>query len=590
MDAGYTNLAAPHVFTADAAPNKFVTVTQVMPGAAPYQSPSTFQYSRKPQQQPVAQMNAPASFMRPMQQQQPMVFQPQAQPQFQPQPQRVMEHTTGRVVYPGVAPPPRVDFAPSPHGLVRDWEGLAHARNARAEMARAQWMPEARLVQREGPTAVATLAESSARANFALDHPEAALRVVQTPGAAAATTRGGYADASGLVASPHARTFVDHQTYLAWKRQEYQRHLEAEAAGEVFVPRPFPGTEAPGAAQMPLPSERGVQFRDPVNAQPAGSEADQMDEEEETDEEEQELAAQWQGREPPREAVARAVEARVRRQQRNAHIKSLNGFLKDARLVGTADEIAWLHPPQVPPPQGWNGYWDLCAGHELLLQLMRVSGATPTNSPTLTKHFMYAELLSCVQRMQYGNYLVFFDRRGESPHERWFYIKSLPLASSAQLCPFLCWAKHRTAHNAIDAIPLTNVMWVTPGVHTERFKRWRIGNSDGARYLHGPFVGKSRANILVYGAFTVWVYDGGKRVRGIDVVATDPLAFTMWMKLLDDVAQLNAALDTTGCVRAVQQYIEELKVAKQLAELDPPKPSILERIYAKILPEDRPWV
>ena len=189
----------------------------------------------------------------------------------------------------------------------------------------------------------------------------------------------------------------------------------------------------------------------------------------------------------------------------------------------------------------------------MILQLLAVSGSSPENSPSLTKHFMYPELLSCFQRLQYGTYLILY-QNGEPPHERYFYVKPLPLANKTQYCPYLCWATHKNANNASDCIPLCNVMWVTQGCYTPELRKYRRNDE----YIDGPFVGKKRVACLSHGCMTIWLYDG-RKTRGINVLATDPLVFTMWMKLLDDCAQLNAALDLSGSVRALQRFLEDLK-------------------------------
>jgi hypothetical protein len=304
---------------------------------------------------------------------------------------------------------------------------------------------------------------------------------------------------------PHPNDYLlEHQAYLEFRRQEYRKRVEAEASGELYYPE-VPYSEA---------------F---VNSLPG---------------------AQGQPRGPP--GISIDFESRTRK------------LFAKPQIIGSKEEVAWLQPPEIPLPVGWNGFWDLCSGHELLLQIMAVSGANPDNSPSLTEHFMYPELLSCCQRLQYGSYLVHYQKK-ERPHERYFYIKSLPLANKAQFCPFLCFSLHRHAHQAIDAIPLCNVMWVTHGVHTENLLRYYLGGD----FITGPYVGKHKAELLTYGAFTVWIYDG-QATKGIDLVATDPLSFSMWMKLLEDVAQLNAALDVTGSVRALQRDLERLLESGEL--------------------------
>lgn len=299
---------------------------------------------------------------------------------------------------------------------------------------------------------------------------------------------------------------VDHQAYLQWRRTEYQQRLAAEARGEDYTNRrPYSSdfTETlPGGSRDP-PSFISIDF---VN-------------------------------------------------------RSRKLFSKP-QVVGTKEEVAWLQPPEIPQPVGWNGFWDLCAGHELILQLMAVSGANAENSPSLTQHFMYPELLSCIQRLQYGAYLVHYPKN-DTPHERYFYVKPLPLANRGQYCPFLCWSVHRHAHDALDAIPLCNVMWVTQGVLTQPLQKAYLGGD----YISGPFVGKARAELLTHGVFTVWVYDG-QSTKGINLCATDPLVFAMFMKLLEDVAQLNAALDVTGSVRALQEDLERLREEGGLMERD----------------------
>lgn len=297
-----------------------------------------------------------------------------------------------------------------------------------------------------------------------------------------------------------AQHLVDHQAFLEWRREEYKRRLEAEARGETYAER-RPYSDA---------------F---VNTLPgAGSNSISID------------------------FVSRSKK-----------------LFHQPQVLGTKEEIAWLQPPEIPQPVGWNGYWDLCAGHELILQLMAVSGATPDNSPSLTAHFMYPELLSCLQRLQYGAYAIHYSA-SEPPHERYFYIKPLPLGNRNQYCPFLCWSVHRHSHQAQDAIPLCNVMWVTQGVFTNNLAKYHLGGD----YIAGPFVGKRRAELLAHGVFTVWVFDG-RETKGIDICATDPLVFAMFMKLFDDIAQLNASLDITGSVRALQHDIERMREEGTLA-------------------------
>lgn len=288
---------------------------------------------------------------------------------------------------------------------------------------------------------------------------------------------------------------LDHQAYLEWRREEYRKRQEAEARGELYVER------RPYSDQF-------------VKSLPGGGDGNMIS---------------------------------VDFVQRSRKL-----FTKP-QIVGSKEEIAWLQSPEIPLPVGWNGYWDLCAGHELLLQIMALSGVNPENSPSLTQHFMYPELLSCIQRLQYGAYLVHYDK-GEPPHERYFYVKPLPLASKSQYCPFLCWSTHRHSHQAMDAVPLCNVMWVTQGVCSKTLQKYFLGGD----FIGGPFVGKNRAELLVHGVFTVWVFDG-KETKGIDLCATDPLVFAMFMKLLEDVAQLNASLDVTGSVRALQRDIEAMR-------------------------------
>eukprot|EP00658_Telonema_sp_P-2_P052215 TRINITY_DN40408_c0_g1_i4.p1 TRINITY_DN40408_c0_g1~~TRINITY_DN40408_c0_g1_i4.p1 ORF type:complete len:119 (-),score=29.05 TRINITY_DN40408_c0_g1_i4:157-513(-) len=118
-------------------------------------------------------------------------------------------------------------------------------------------------------------------------------------------------------------------------------------------------------------------------------------------------------------------------------------------------------------------------------------------------------------------------------------------------------------------------MWVTQGIDSsEALQKYWIGGN----FMHGPFVGKRRAECLIHGAMTVWVYDG-KKLRAVDILCTDPLVFTMWMKVLEDFAQLNAALDVTGNVRAMQKDLETSKARGQLATRENKKrkkPSIFE--------------
>lgn len=299
---------------------------------------------------------------------------------------------------------------------------------------------------------------------------------------------------------PHPNDYLlEHQAFLEYRRQEYKKRLAAEANGEFYQ------ADAPYSEAF-------------ANSLPGGQ-------------------ALLTSRGP---TISIDFESRTRK------------LFAKPQIIGSKEEVAWLQPPEIPQPVGWNGFWDLCSGHELILQIMAVSGANADNSPSLTEHFMYPELLSCCQRLQYGSYLVHYTKN-ERPHERYFYVKSLPLANKAQFCPFLCFSLHRHAHQALDAIPLCNIMWVTHGLHTDNFLRYALGGD----FITGPFVGKHKSELLTYGAFTVWIYDG-QATKGIDLIATDPLSFTMWMKLLEDVAQLNAALDVTGSVRALQRDLEQL--------------------------------
>lgn len=295
---------------------------------------------------------------------------------------------------------------------------------------------------------------------------------------------------------------LDHQAYLEWRREEYKKRQEAEARGEVYA-------------------ERRPYSESFVNTLPGGGNNN---------------------------LIAIDFVSRSRK------------LFHQPQVLGTKEEIAWLQPPEIPEPVGWNGYWDLCAGHELILQIMAVSGANAENSPSLTSHFMYPELLSCFQRLQYGAYLIHYSKT-ESPHERYFYIKPLPLANRGQHCPFLCWSTHRHSHQAMDAVPLCNVMWVTQGLCSKTLMKYHLGGD----YIEGPFVGKRRAELLSHGVFTVWIYDGTE-TKAIDLCATDPLVFAMFMKLFDDVAQLNAALDVTGSVRALQRDIERMREDGSLVE------------------------
>ena len=414
-------------------------------------------------------------------------------------------------------------------GNFRDWEGLSNTYQLSKDAARrpARAGPGGvavvhQHVEREGSPSVAVFAEAAKRANRALLNPQAVIR-------------GG----GGGNSNSDVQPLVDHQTFLAWKRAEYARRLQCEEAGEAFVPQLLPFSK---------------HFADVVARQGAakGYDADAS------------IRAFGSG-------VGIDVDFR-RRAARTL----------PAQVVGTKEEIAWLQKPAIPPPAGWQGTWDTCAGHEMLLQLMAVSGATPANSPALVRHIMYPDLLSCVQRLSYGSYLVRYDRPGEPPHERYFYIKSLPLANRSQYCPFLCFAVHRKSHQALDAVPLCNVIWVTPGVHTPNLQRYLV--AEGSRYIHGPYVGKARAEMLNYGAFTVWVYNGAE-LQPIDVVATDPLAYEMWLTLLDNCAQLNASLDLSNRVRTVQRYIEQLKTEGNLKDLKPtPKPGYFERLFGAFRP------
>jgi hypothetical protein len=390
-------------------------------------------------------------------------------------------------------------------GQLRDWEGLmtnehmaaSYAANSRDASGRYVGPAQQTRVEvkREGPPSVAVLAPAVATARQTIARGSA-----RTLG----PSPGGQQQQGGTMQQRvHDRPehVVDHQTFLEYKRREFARRQEAERQGAEYKPRAYSEVFArnlPGGA---------------------------------------------------------AYDPNVT----NLNFEGRSQHTLQRQLVGTRDEIAWLHPPQIPPPLNWNGFWDLCPGHELLLQLMAVSGVTPVNSPSLVQHFMYQELLSCFQRMQYGTYLVHY-RKGEPPHERYFYIKSLPLANKAQYCPFLCWATHKNAHQAADCIPLCNVMWVTTGLDTPNLAKYAVGDGE---HVNGPFVGKRRVEMLAYGAFALWIFDG-KKTKCVELLATDPLVFTMWMKLLEDVAQLNAALDTGGSVRALQRQLEDLRVAGEL--------------------------
>lgn len=421
-----------------------------------------------------------------------------------------------------------VTSAASPAGNFRDWEGLAftHELNQLASEASRTARnnapsfrpPAQRHVEREGSPSVAVFAEANKRAHQALKHPEAFAR-----GALVRLSKDG-GDTQAL---------VDHQTFLAWKRAEYARRLQCEERGETFVPQSVPFSKE--FAQI---AQQGAR---------KGYDA-----------------------EASIRAFGTAIDVDFTKRSKQVLVP---------QVVGTPEEVAWLQRPAVPPPTGWQGTWDTCAGHEVLLQLLAVSGATPANSPALTRHLMYPDLLSCVQRLSFGNYMVLYDRPGEPPHERYFYIKSLPLANRSQYCPFLCYSTHRRSATAIDAVPLCNVIWITPGVHSDKLKRYQV--SEESRYIYGPMVGKKRAEMLNYGAFSIWVYMGD-RIKSIDVVATDPLQYEMWLTLLDNVAQTNASLDLSNRVRTVQRYIEELKCDGNLKDLKPdPQPGYFERFFGR---------
>lgn len=423
-------------------------------------------------------------------------------------------------------------------GGFRDWEGLqnsyaltqaamnqAQARNQPAFRQASQQPNDFRVrqVDREGSPSVAVFADSMRRAQAALRNPQAVLR--------RDGDNGNNSNNGGGAPGAPQQVLVDHQTFLAWKRAEYARRLQCEANNDEFIPQPLPFSK---------------EFEKTVRSSAAnGYDADRSIRE---------------------FGTAITVDFKKRSTQVLA-----------PQVIGTAEEVAWLQRPAIPPPRGWTGTWDTCPGHDVLLQLLAVSGATPSNSPALTRHIMYPDLLSCVQRLSFGSYLVLYDKPGEPPHERFFYIKPLPLANRSQYCPFLCYAQHRKSQTAEDAIPLCNVIWVTPGVHSDNLQRYQV--SEGSRYIYGPYVGKKRAEMLNYGAFSVWVYDG-KHLRSVDVVATDPLAYEMWMTLLDSVSQINASLDLSNRVRTVQRYIEELKVRGELRELKPEKkPNWFQRVF-----------
>ena len=378
-------------------------------------------------------------------------------------------------------------------GASRDWEGfMQHQVNAASYAAQASKAATAHqppVVRRDGPPSVGVFANSVA---FAEDKMKTAMQPKSI------LKKDSRESGTALTDS----RLVNHQQFCAWKRKEYARRLEAETRGDNFEPRQPPWSDT---------FVRNINLgRDPASYLPAN------------------------GMKP----------LDFEKRSRNA---------VRPQVIGSKEEIAWLQPPGIPPPVNWNGYWDLCPGHELFLQMMAVSGVTPTNSPSLVNHFMYPELLSCVQRLQYGTYLCHYTP-GEPPHERYFYVKPLPLANKAQYCPFLCWSLHKTSHQAVDAIPLVNVMHVTQGIHTKTLEKYRLGED----YIQGPYVGKRRAECLAHGVFTVWFYDG-KKTKAVDLMATDPLVFTMWMKVLEDAAQLNAALDTSGSVRALQRHLEDLR-------------------------------
>lgn len=406
--------------------------------------------------------------------------------------------------------PTLMTIAPNQNQPLRDWEGFAQQAEIMNRSIRSPATPRQGtgyappIVKRAGSPSVAVLKEATERGEEsysrwrARNSPERGLQLPTSP-----------YNPRGVPNQPdvpdRGPALLDHQGYLAWKRDEYRRMKEAEERGEVYTPREYNG-------QSYLMRNGDVSRSINISTDPRPGPGS--------------ISIDFRGR------------------KRDLPVQ----------VLATADELAWLEPPPIPEPIGWNGHWDLCAGHELILQHMAVSGATPQNSPSLTEHFMYPELISCVQRLLVGTYLVRYSAGYEPPHERYFYIRSLPLATKAQYAPFLCWSVHKNSHNASDCIPLCNIMWVTQGMHSPNFRKYYIGGNS----IQGPFVGKRKVECLAYGCFTVWHYDG-KNTKGLDLLATDPLCFTMWMKLLEDIAQLNAALDTSGNVRKMQKYIETLR-------------------------------
>ena len=397
---------------------------------------------------------------------------------------------------------------PNQYGAMRDWESFSHsyAMNEMEARSPPQRQPPYSpvTVKREGSPTVAVLREATERANQQYQN------LVKSPNPNNAWTRS-LPGANQGTTGDSSQVLLDHQGILAWRREEWRRRQEAEERGEIYEPRsPYPGGEYLTREAM---------------AEAAANRSGALN-------------------------VSGAMNIDFRGRARNLPVQ----------VLATPDEIAWLQAPPIPDPIGWNGYWDLCAGHEAILQIMAVSGANPQNSPSLTEHFMYPELLSCIQRLQAGTYMIRYHNAGEPPHERYFYLKSLPLANRAQYAPFLCWSVHKNSHNAQDCIPLPNIMWVTQGIHSPTMRKYYLGGNA----IQGPFVGKKKVECLAYGCMSIWYYDGAN-TRNLDVLATDPLAFTMWMKLLEDVAHLNAALDTSGKVRRMQKYIENRRMDGSLA-------------------------
>ena len=303
---------------------------------------------------------------------------------------------------------------------------------------------------------------------------------------------------------------------------------------------------------------------------------------------------------------------------------------------------AWQSPPLIPLPSGWPTddehapitsssstsfpAWAGCSGsiHVYFLQMMALSGVTLRNSPALVSHFLsdeYPQLLTCLQAFHFGVFLVQYKtivppqssrsstsssaatiRSGayllnalsdfsltvaggnEPPHERFFQIRSLPYTHRSQVIPWLCWSLHRNSTQALDAIPLVNIVAVTAGLNTWTLQRHCLGKigvfggDEGVRVvgverMRGPYVGKNRSELLSCGAFSIWVTlganlnGGNSLLRTIDLCAADPMVFAVCMTLFTEVARLNAALDPSGSVATLQNRIRYLKQEGQLAPI-----------------------